>query len=130
MKLLKAEEFLNMKNPTPGVAYRPLVLTAEDNAKGLAGRFCLNEPGSETQFHWHDNEVIRIVISGEGTHVTLTEAGEEVETTIKAGDMLFIPAGEKHRLVNKHVRFFEFFTHPPMTRHPPMPGYTNAQDSK
>ena len=130
MKLIKTEEFLKIENPTPGDAYRPLILTGEDNAKEMAGRFCLNEPGAETQFHWHDNETIRVVISGEGTHITLTDAGQEVETPIKAGDLLYIPAGEKHRLVNRHVRFFEFFTNPPMTRYPPMPGYANAEKEK
>ena len=115
MKLIKTDEFIRMKNPTPGQAYRPLILTSDDKARDLGGQFCLNEPGSQTTFHCHkNNETIRIVLSGEGTHVTLTDAGQEIETPMRAGDVLYIPAGEKHRLVNKDSKFLEFFTNPPV----------------
>ncbi len=36
---------------------------------------------------------------------------------IKAGDVLFIPAGEKHQTINrsgKDFRYLEFFTCPPL----------------
>jgi oxalate decarboxylase/phosphoglucose isomerase-like protein (cupin superfamily) len=115
MKLFKAEQYVNMKNPVPGKAYRPQILTAADNARDMGGQFCLNEPGSETTFHVHkNNETVRIIMSGECTHVTLTDDGDIVETPMKAGDVLFIPANEKHRLVNKDARFLEFFTNPPV----------------
>ena len=75
----------------------------------------MNEPGSETRFHYHkNNEVVRVVISGEATHITVTPTGEKKENIIKAGDVLYIPAGEVHRLINKDVRFLEFLTHPPI----------------
>ena len=44
----------------------------------------------------------------------MTDAGEIIETPLKAGDVLFIPANEKHRLINKDALFLEFFTNPPV----------------
>jgi quercetin dioxygenase-like cupin family protein len=115
MKLMNMAEFLKIKNPSPGNAYRPQILTAADKATGMGGQFCLNEPGSQTTFHVHkNNETIRIMLSGECTHVTMTDAGEIIETPLKAGDVLFIPANEKHRLINKDALFLEFFTNPPV----------------
>ena len=35
MKIFNIEEFVKMKNPTPGQAYRPSIVTSEDNAKIL-----------------------------------------------------------------------------------------------
>jgi len=56
---------------------------------------------------------IIILISGEATEVI-----EGKETSIKAGDVLFIPAGEKHTTINRSTqdfRYLEFFTSPPLT---------------
>ena len=55
---------------------------------------------------------IIIVISGEATEVI-----EGQETPIKAGNVLFIPAGEKHTTINRSkqdFRYLEFFTCPPL----------------
>ena len=61
---------------------------------------------------YHKNrESIIVFISGEGIEVI---EGEEIP--IKAGDVLFIPAGEKHTTINrsdKDLRYLEYFTCPP-----------------
>jgi quercetin dioxygenase-like cupin family protein len=114
MKRFKIEEYINMENPNPGQPYRPEILTKDHNAKSLGGMFGLLVPGSQVPYHYHKNrESIIIVISGQATEVI---EGEEIP--IKAGDILHIPAGEKHTTINrsgKDFRYLEFFTCPPLT---------------
>ena len=47
--------------------------------------------GVRNKFHAHDNEQILIVTSGKGIIAT-----EKEEVTITVGDVVIIPAGEKH----------------------------------
>jgi quercetin dioxygenase-like cupin family protein len=47
--------------------------------------------GVRNKFHTHDGEQILVVTSGKG--IVATEAGEKV---ITVGDVVLIPAGEKH----------------------------------
>jgi quercetin dioxygenase-like cupin family protein len=113
MKLFKSEEYIKVANPTPGMPYRPVILFKEDQAKNLGGMFGLLVAGSQVPYHYHNNrESIIIVISGEATEVIESE-----EIPIKAGDVLFIPAGEKHATINgskQDFRYLEFFTCPPL----------------
>ena len=113
MKIFKSDEYIHMQNPTPGKPYRPEVLTAEHGAKDIGGMFGLLVPGSQVPYHYHKNrESIIIVLSGEATEVI-----DGKETPIKAGDILFIPAGEKHTTINqsnKDFRYIEYFTCPPV----------------
>lgn len=114
MKIFKVEEYANMENPNPGKPYRPEILTDEHKARDLGGMFGLLIPGSQVPYHYHKNrESIIIVISGEATEIV-----EGEETPIKTGDVIYIPAGEKHTTVNmsdKDFRYLEFFTCPPLT---------------
>ena len=76
MKLFKIEEYIKMKNPTPGNSYRPEILTDEHNAKGLGGMFGLLDPGNQVPYHYHENrESILVIISGEAIEVI---EGEEI----------------------------------------------------
>ena len=113
MKIFKSEEYIKMANPTPGTSYRPEILTKEHQAKNLGGMFGLLVAGGRVPYHYHNNrESIIIVISGEATEVI-----EGQETPIKAGDVLFIPAAEKHTTINRSkqdFRYLEFFTCPPL----------------
>ena len=113
MKIFKAEEYIKMANPTPGTTYRPEILTKDHNAKSLGGMFGLLVAGAKVPYHYHNKrESIIIIISGEAIEVI-----EGKETPIKAGDILFIPAGEKHTTINRSnqdVRYLEFFTSPPV----------------
>jgi quercetin dioxygenase-like cupin family protein len=113
MKIFKSEEYIKMANPTPGKPYRPEILTREHQAKSLGGMFGLLVAGSQVPYHYHNNrESIIIVISGEAIEVI-----EGKEFPIQAGDILFIPAGEKHTTINRSsqdFRYFEYFTSPPL----------------
>ena len=113
MKIFKTEEYARMENPNPGKAYRPEVLAKEHGAKNLGGMFGLLVPGSQVPYHYHNNrESVIIAISGEATEVI-----EGREFPIKDGDVLYIPAGEKHTTINRSsrdFRYLEFFTFPPV----------------
>ena len=113
MKIFKTDDYIEMQNPTPGKPYRPEILTAEHGAKNLGGMFGLLVPGNQVPYHYHKNrESVIIAISGEAIEVI-----DGKETPIKAGDILFIPAGEKHTTINrssKDFRYLEYFTYPPV----------------
>lgn len=114
MKVFKSEEYIKIANPTPGKPYRPEISMKEHGAKNLGGMFGLLVAGSQVPYHYHNNrESIIIVISGEAIEVV-----EGKEIPIKAGDILFIPAGEKHSMINRSnqdFRYLEFFTCPPLS---------------
>ncbi len=113
MKLFKTQDYIQLKNPTPGEPYRPEILTTEHQAKDLGGMMGLLVPGSQVPYHYHKKrESVIFIISGEGIEVI-----EGREIPIKTGDVLFIPAGEKHTTINRSdrdLRYLEFFTCPPV----------------
>jgi quercetin dioxygenase-like cupin family protein len=113
MKMFKSEEYARMANPTPGKSYRPEIPLSDHGAKSLGGMFGLLVPGTQVPYHYHNNrESVIVAISGEATEVI-----EGREIPIKAGDILFIPAGEKHTTINRSdrdFRYLEFFTCPPL----------------
>ena len=113
MKVFKSGEYIKMVNPTPGKPYRPEILTQEHQAKSLGGMFGLLVAGSQVPYHYHNHrESIIVAISGEAIEVI-----EGKEFPIQAGDILFIPAGEKHTTINRSpqdFRYLEFFTYPPL----------------
>ena len=75
--------------------------------------FGLLVPGSQVPYHYHQNrESIVIPVSGEAVEII-----EGKETVIRPGDVLLIPAGEKHTTANRSendFRYVEFFTCPPL----------------
>ena len=113
MRLFRTDDYIHMPNPTPGAAYKPEISTAEQRAKNLGGIFGLVSPGTPGVYHFHRNrESIIIILSGEAV-----ETVEGKEIPVRAGDILFIPTGEKHALENRSardLRYLEFFTHPPV----------------
>ena len=113
MKIFKIDDYVKMQNPNPGQPYRPEILTADHGAKNLGGMFGLLAPGTQVPYHYHHKrESVIIAISGEATEVI-----DGKETAIQAGDILFIPAGEKHTTINrskKEFRYIEYFTYPPV----------------
>ncbi len=114
MKIYRFEELINIKNPdSEKPTYRPEVLTEEDCAKSLGGMFGLLSAGSGVPYHYHkDRESVLIILSGEAIEIV-----EGKEYSVKAGDIIFIPAKERHLIYNKsnnEVRFIEFYTQPPL----------------
>ena len=113
MKIFRSEEYLKIKNPTPGEAYRTEILSPEHQAKDLGGIFGVLVAGGPPRYHYHNKrESNIIVISGEASEIV-----DGKEYLIKAGDVLFIPPKVKHGIINrsdKDFRFLEFFTCPPV----------------
>ena len=109
MDIYHIDEFVKKENPTPGERYRLDILTDKQNAEKLGGHFSILAAGIKLHYHYHEKrESLIFIIKGEATEVV-----EGEEFSIKAGDVLFIPAGEKHKLENrsdKDVYFLEFFT--------------------
>jgi quercetin dioxygenase-like cupin family protein len=102
-----------MKNPNPGGFYRTCVLSEKDKAKELGGLFGIFVPGSQLPCHYHKKrESILICLSGDSIMMF-----DGKEFPIKAGDILHIPIGKKHGLIdrsNKDFRYIEFYTYPPV----------------
>lgn len=109
MEIFKIEEFIKVVNPNPGARYRQEILTNKQRAEDLRGVFMVLVPGGQVPYHFHNKrESIIIAISGEATEIV-----EGKEIPIKANDILYIPAGEKHGVMNrtdKDFRYLEFFT--------------------
>jgi quercetin dioxygenase-like cupin family protein len=112
MKIFRTEEYGRMQNPTPGEKYRGEIIGSVDRAHDLGGIFVVLVPGSGPPYHSHEKrESIIVAISGEATEIL-----EGKEIPIKAGDVIFIPPGEKHTTLNRsdrEFRYLEFFTCPP-----------------
>lgn len=104
-----------MTNPTPGEWYRTPILGDEEGAKELGGLVVILAPGKTVPYHYHKNrESLLLVLSGEAV-----ELYEDREYPIRAGEVIFIPAGAKHSVINrtdKEIRFLEFFTQPPLEK--------------
>lgn len=109
MKIYRSEELNRIENPTPGVRHRMNILTEEQNAKALAGHFSILFPGGSVPDHYHaKRESLIFLIAGE-----LAETVDGKEFPLKAGDVIFIAAGEKHKMENRSdsdARYIEFFT--------------------
>jgi quercetin dioxygenase-like cupin family protein len=112
MEIYRAEHFLGRENSTPGEFNKTEVLTEEQRAKDLGALFVILPKGQETPYVYHQKrEQVIFFLAGEATGII---DGKEI--ALKAGDVLFTPAGEKHSLENRsdrEVRFLEFFTIPP-----------------
>ena len=112
VKLFRKEDLTSAKNGLVDRAYRENILTGADTARTLGGLLVIIPPGVEGQFHYHvKRESIQVFLSGEAVGCFTHR-----EFPVAAGDVLFIPSGEKHRISNRsdrEVRFLEFFTEPP-----------------
>jgi len=111
MKIFKSEEFAKIENPNPGMRFIQDILADEQKAENLGGLFGLLAAGSQGTYHFHNKrESVIIAISGEAIEII-----EGKEFPIKVNDVLYIPAGEKHMMVNRtdnDFRYLEFFTYP------------------
>jgi quercetin dioxygenase-like cupin family protein len=108
MKILRSEALMGIVNPTPGVRHRLNVLTEEDNAKALAGHLSILHPGGDVPCHYHEKrESLIFLIDGE-----IVEIVDGREFPVRAGDLVYIAAGERHRMENRsarEARYIEFF---------------------
>ncbi len=60
-------------------------------------------PGGHTPHHSHDYEHEILILKGRGT-----AKSEEGDKIVRPGDVLFVPANEKHQFVNDGPDPFEF----------------------
>jgi mannose-1-phosphate guanylyltransferase len=113
LKIWKMDQYRKMSNPTPGDWYRTPILGKEDQARELGGLLVVLPSGKSVPYHYHQKrESILMILSGQAV-----ELYEDQEYQIEAGDVIFVPAGAKHAVINrsdKEIRFLEFFTHPPL----------------
>jgi quercetin dioxygenase-like cupin family protein len=109
MEIIRTEEKVQLTNPTPGERYRSDLVTPEQRAKKLGGFLCIIPAGGEMPYHYHEKrESLLFLIKGEAVEIV-----EGEEHPVKAGDVLYIPAGEKHSIINRSdgdLRYLEFFT--------------------
>ena len=112
MEMFKIGEYAIMENPAPGQRFVKYILADEQRASNLRGIFTLLSPGNQVPYHFHnERESIIIAISGKATEIV-----EGKKFPVEANDVLYIPAKEKHGLVNtsdKDFRYLEFFTGSP-----------------
>jgi len=85
-----------------GCAYRVAVSQC-DGAPNFAMRIFEVQPGGHTPLHQHPYEHEIYVLEGTGTIWR-----ENQELPVKSGDVLFIPADEKHQFKNAANSTFKF----------------------
>ena len=105
MDVFKIADYLKKANPEPDKRFTQQLL--EKKAENLVGMFVVVPPGGQTNYHFHNKrESVLIVISGKAKELV-----EGKKNPIEADDILFIPAKQKHGVLNdsgKEFRFIEF----------------------
>jgi quercetin dioxygenase-like cupin family protein len=105
MEIFKTADYIKKANPEPGKRFNLQLL--ENKAENLVGIFVVLPPGGQTPYHFHNKrESVLFVISGKAKQLI-----EGRKNNIEAGDILFIPAKEKHGIMNDsrgEFRFIEF----------------------
>jgi len=93
---MKVINYLDTKavREIPGITMRE-VISADDGASNFSMRFFEVEPGSATKPHSHWWEHGIFVLSGQGLVV-----GEEGETKMAEGSVIYIAPEEPHHFVN------------------------------
>jgi mannose-6-phosphate isomerase-like protein (cupin superfamily) len=109
VKIITFDHYNAITNQNPATIYREDVVGSSEKAKILRSTFAIMPPHQKVPYHYHVNrETFILFISGTAT-VTI----EGKEHTIKANEMIYIPAGEKHGTANhtdSELRYLEFFT--------------------
>jgi len=93
MKLIKVDQVA--KEPWEDKLFTGPVTLQAIIGKDLSENFLIQQvnfsKGVRNKFHSHSTEQILIITEGEGIVAT-----ENEEITVRPGDVIFIPAGEKH----------------------------------
>lgn len=80
-----------------------MLIGPQDGARTFHMRHFEVAPGGHTPHHSHDYEHEILVLKGTG--VAMSEQGER---PFKAGDVIFVPANERHQFVNPSTTPCEF----------------------
>ncbi|MCP4591325.1 MAG: cupin domain-containing protein [bacterium] len=105
MKIRPIEEHEQVEFTLDGAreAKMRMLIGPEDGAKNFHMRHVEVGPGGCTPHHSHDYEHEILVLKGSG--VATSAQGER---PFSSGDVIFIPANERHQLVNKSESPCEF----------------------
>jgi len=97
MKIVKAWEEEGVEIPAP-FQRRIKVIFAPDKegVEELLFSHAILPPGGRTDYHTHDRPELIYVVSGHGACVH-----EGQETSIQEDVALWVPAGEKHQMINE-----------------------------
>ena len=105
MEIFKMSDYIKKANPKPNERLTMQLL--EKKADSMVGMFIVVPPGGGTPYHYHaKRESVLIVISGKAKELV-----EGKKVPIEQHDILFIPAKQKHGVLNdsgKEFRFIEF----------------------
>lgn len=105
MEVFKMGDYIKKANPEP--ANRLTLQLLEKKAESMVGMFIILPPSGKTPYHFHARrESILIVVSGKAKELV-----EGKKISIEANDILFIPARQKHGVLNdsgNEFRFIEF----------------------
>jgi len=89
----------------PNVRDNLIVIDKEIGAKNLSVGIGIYSKGQASEFHVHSEEE-EVMIYTKGKGIMKTIDGKEVE--LKEGDVTYVPAGEKHQLINTGDEDFVF----------------------
>jgi quercetin dioxygenase-like cupin family protein len=89
----------------PNVRDNLIVIDKEIGAKNLSVGIGIYSKGQTSEFHVHSEEE-EVMIYTKGKGIMKTIDGKEVE--LKEGDVTYVPAGEKHQLINTGDEDFVF----------------------
>ena len=112
MKLLNLGDFLERSAPEPDKTLFERIIDEKDEANKVQVMFVIvpsKAPPGKLHFHT-ERESLILVLSGEGK-----ETVEGKEYSIKANDLLFIPAKEKHSIENTgntELKYIEIYSLP------------------
>jgi quercetin dioxygenase-like cupin family protein len=105
VEIFKMSDYADRPNATANE--RMTIQLLEKKAESMVGMCIVLPPGGSTPYHYHDKrESVLIVISGKAKELV-----EGKRLPIEKGDILFIPAKEKHGVLNDsgaEFRFIEF----------------------
>jgi len=79
------------------------LITKEMGAENFAMRLFEMEPGGYSPFHSHPWEHEVFILEGEGVVV-----GETKESEFRAGEVIFLPANERHQFKNNGEKIVKF----------------------
>lgn len=112
MKKISINELPVYRAAEPNVRDNLILCDGQDGAQNLSVGVGFYKAGQASEFHVHENEEeVMIYFKGEG--IMRMEDGSEYP--LKKGDITYVPAGEKHKLINTGDDTFVFlFVYSPM----------------
>lgn len=97
MKKLSMGDLPVYRAAPPNVRDNLILVDAQDGAENLSVGIGVYNKGQVSEFHTHeDSEEVMIYLKGQG----LMKMEDGAEVLLERGDITFVPADERHQLVN------------------------------